>query len=407
MLNETPRAQFSKCVAQFRRAPDAAWKRRLGPFRARADHARSPIIALEKGGLRLQACDGFGGSITIFVFLSSLRLFVVLLMAKLSQKEGTYVLRKLLLSSAAATAMVGSALAADYGRPPPPPPYVPPPPLFTWTGFYVGVNAGAISSSNRVETIGQDLGVPTIPFAFTRRGLVSRGAALAATNVINPNRWGFLGGGQWGYNWQFGSIVLGTESDFQGVANNRNCDNNGGFGGFGNNNCTAVTVAPVIGPLAVQNIQVIDRRMDYFGTSRVRAGFLPLPNLLIYATGGVAYGHLRLNTTTISQLTLPGVAIPAGLFGAGISSASYSQIKAGFTGGGGVEWMFLPNWSLKAEALYYDLGRSRIDQNFTQTFLPTVLGIPIARTNTITTWRNNGVIARAGINYHFSWGAPA
>jgi outer membrane immunogenic protein len=256
-----------------------------------------------------------------------------------------------------------------------------------------------------------DAGIPLIPFIFTGGGLVSRAAAAAATNSIDPRRFGFLGGAQWGYNWQFNNFLLGVESDFQGVFTDRNCGNNngGGFGGFGGNNgnCTAVTVAPVAGPFAVRNTQTIDTRMDYFGTSRVRAGFLPLPNLLIYATGGVAYGHVRLNTTTLSQLTLAGVALPGVLFGPGVSSFNYSQLKAGFTGGGGLEWMFLPNWSVKAEALYYDLGRSRIDQNFTQTFLPTLLGIPIARTNTVTTWRNNGVIARAGINYHFAWGAPA
>ena len=54
-------------------------------------------------------------------------------------------LRKLLLSSAAATAMVGSALAADLRAPPP---YVPPPPVFTWTGFYIGVNAGGTFANN-------------------------------------------------------------------------------------------------------------------------------------------------------------------------------------------------------------------------------------------------------------------
>jgi outer membrane immunogenic protein len=68
--------------------------------------------------------------------------------------------------------------------------------------------------------------------------------------------------------------------------------------------------------------------------------------------------------------------------------------------------MFLPNWSVKAEALYYDLGRSTFNQNFSQTLLPAVFAIPISRTATQTTWRNNGVIARAGINYHFNWGAP-
>ena len=52
--------------------------------------------------------------------------------------------RRVLLSTAAATAVAGSALAADLpSRRPPPQAYAPPPPIFTWSGFYVGVNAGA------------------------------------------------------------------------------------------------------------------------------------------------------------------------------------------------------------------------------------------------------------------------
>ena len=60
-------------------------------------------------------------------------------------------IRKLLLSTTAAAAMIGSATAADLPsrRPPPPVAYVPPVPFFTWTGFYVGVNAGgAFRASN-------------------------------------------------------------------------------------------------------------------------------------------------------------------------------------------------------------------------------------------------------------------
>jgi outer membrane immunogenic protein len=91
----------------------------------------------------------------------------------------------------------------------------------------------------------------------------------------------------------------------------------------------------------------------------------------------------------------------------GISLFNDTRLKAGFTGGGGLEWMFLPNWSVKAEALYYDLGRTTFNQNFVQTLGPGGLGIALSNTGTRTTFRNNGVIARAGLNYHFSWGAPA
>jgi hypothetical protein len=51
-------------------------------------------------------------------------------------------IRDFLMASVAAIAMTGSAVAADLpSRKAPPVAYVPPPPVFSWTGFYVGVNA--------------------------------------------------------------------------------------------------------------------------------------------------------------------------------------------------------------------------------------------------------------------------
>jgi outer membrane immunogenic protein len=299
--------------------------------------------------------------------------------------------RKLLMASVAATAIAGSALAADLPSRRPPPPAFIPPPIMTWSGLYVGVSGGGLWTSRDVVTTAIDLGAPIAPFA-------SAAGALAANNVISSNRISFLAGGTWGYNWQFGRLVLGTESDFSGVFSSRNC-NNGGGGFGGNNNCSAITSAALGGGFAIQNIQTIDRRMDYFGTSRVRAGLLVTDTLLAYVTGGAAYGKVRLNSTTISSI--PGT--PPAVFGPGISIVNYSQLKAGFVGGGGLEWMFAPNWSVKAEAMYYDLGRSSFTQNIRQTLLPGLFAIPLTNTGATTSWRNNGVIARAGINYHLHW----
>src|SRR4051794_25441284 len=56
--------------------------------------------------------------------------------------------RKILMTTVAASAMVGSAFAADLPRRAPPPAYVPPVPIFTWTGFYIGVNGGGMFRAN-------------------------------------------------------------------------------------------------------------------------------------------------------------------------------------------------------------------------------------------------------------------
>src|SRR4051794_3620602 len=330
-------------------------------------------------------------------------------MAKLHATGGLVMLRKIVLSSVAATALVGSALAADLPRRAPPPVYVPPPaPVATWTGLYIGINGGGLWMNNRdFVTTGTDFGGTGFAPSW------SSAAALAATNVVTiNNRAQGLIGGTWGYNWQWNSFVVGTESDFDGVFGCRN-DDNGNFGFFGNNNntCggTAIGIAPVGPPappgFSVQNQQIIQRRLDWLSTSRVRAGFLVAPSFLIYATGGVALGRVRVDNTIISSASP--VFGNSGLPLAGISVLNDSRLKAGFAAGGGFEWQlgtfglfsspFFRDLSFKAEALYYDLGRSTLDQTVQMNFRgPTPNGGCLnggclaTNTGIHTTWRNNG-----------------
>ncbi|MBV8851140.1 MAG: porin family protein [Methylobacteriaceae bacterium] len=310
-------------------------------------------------------------------------------------------IRKILLASVAAATVTGSALAADLPSRKAPPPAFVPPPVWTWTGLYIGVNGGGIwNNSRNFVTNATDFGATGTP-------VISAAAALAANNIIPVNnRTQFLAGGTWGYNWQWNQWVVGTESDFQGVFGcNNNNNNNGNFGFFGNNNnnnCggTAIGVAPVAGaPFSVLNQQTITRSLDYLSTSRVRAGFLVTPSLLVYATGGVAIGRVHVNSLLTNTFVGP---TPAGFF-PGISTANYSQLKAGFVAGGGLEWMFFKDWSVKAEAMYYDLGRSTLNQQVQLIASAGPPGLLLSNTGTQTSWRNTGVIARAGLNYHIHW----
>src|SRR5947209_1142536 len=147
-------------------------------------------------------------------------------------------LKKLLITTAAVATMAGSALAADlphYKAPPPPPV-----PVFTWTGFYIGINGGYIDRQG-THVVGTPL--------FGNAGLVGGPnfgvvAPTAATFDLRRSHGG-LAGGQIGYNWQANQyVVLGVEADADGVFGN-SCggifgnNNNGGGGGFGGNgnNC--------------------------------------------------------------------------------------------------------------------------------------------------------------------------
>ena len=81
----------------------------------------------------------------------------------------------------------------------------------------------------------------------------------------------------------------------------------------------------------------VSAKIDAFGTVRVRGGFAA-DRLLVYGTGGFAWAR---NTYEIS------------IFNA---SSSASQVHMGWTAGGGAEYAFSPNWSVKAEYLYFDLA---------------------------------------------------
>ena len=294
--------------------------------------------------------------------------------------------RRTLLASAGAIALAGAALAADLPSRAPPPVYLPPPPIFTWTGLYVGLNAGGTwTNNNSVRTTAvPEFAAPTFAPELTLS------SALATTSVPVSNS-GFIGGGQIGYNWQFNnSWVVGIEADIQGIAGSTSTGKVFGSGvpvGF-----PAETITSAIGA---------NRRIDYIGTVRGRLGFTITPTFLVYGTGGLAYGQVKSNVAIFQQDIIAGGSI----FSAPYSSfGSFSNTRVGWTAGGGAEWLFAPNWSVKVEYLYYDLGSVTYGLSpLTNTF--TTGGVawsssPFAKT------RFTGNIVRAGLDYHFTFPAP-
>jgi len=149
-----------------------------------------------------------------------------------------------------------------------------------------------------------------------------------ANNPAKPS--GFVGGVQAGYNWQNGQWVFGLEGDIQ-----------------------ATGAEETFAPWKFSN--------PWFGTVRGRAGYA-LNNVLLFGTGGLAFGELRATTFGLSE----------------------SHTNAGWTLGAGAEIQmgFAPNWSAKVEYLYVDLANS----------------------NFVITGASNGYrfgLIRAGLNYRF------
>ena len=95
-------------------------------------------------------------------------------------------------------------------------------------------------------------------------------------------------------------------------------------------------------------------------------------------------------------------------------SGRYSDTRVGWTAGGGFEWMMMPGWSVKAEALYYDLGSATFTSSPVVYMSPVSIAVggfafggPLMINAPTTRVRYDGVIARVGVNYHFNWGLHA
>jgi outer membrane immunogenic protein len=230
-------------------------------------------------------------------------------------------MRKLLLSLAALAALAVPAAAADLPRRDRVVDAAPVvlAPAFTWAGAYVGVNAGM--GFNKNTKLG--LGYPEFGFYDAK----IKGDA------------GFVGGAQAGYNWQWGQIVVGAETDIQ-------------YADLGKKD-------------TLSDYGIATKKGDYFGTVRGRLGYAFGP-ALIYATGGFAYGDVG-------------------------EHVGPNEVRYGWTAGAGAEYAFASNWTVKAEGLYVNLDRARsyaVDSGFG----------PV----TVTQSKQNAfTVARVGLNYKF------
>jgi len=151
------------------------------------------------------------------------------------------------------------------------------------------------------------------------------------------NTSGGLVGGTIGYNHQMGQVVFGLEGD-------------GDWSDLrGSGLCAGVSC---------------ETRNNWLATARGRIGYA-FDRFLPYLTAGMAYGDVR--------------ATAAGV-------VSFNSTNIGWTGGGGLEYAFLNNWSAKLEYLYVDLGKAGCDA--------TACGVA-----TDVNFTSN--IVRGGINYRF------
>ncbi len=324
---------------------------------------------------------------------------------------------KISLVALATALSMGASFAADLPSIKAPP-YIPPPPPMLWTGFYAGLNAGYDwGISTNTQTVAGGLydnyatGILGAPFG-------SPGAmSLANSGNANVNRSGFIGGGQIGYNYQWGpSFVVGLEADIQGAG----IRGNGSFTGAAADSAVPFSILGI--PILTTNrasfaTTTIEAHQDWLGTVNGRVGYLVTPAMLLYVRGGLAYGGAQASVTSVSgnnaNFNLLGFAGASfGSLGAGYGSNSSTLV--GWNVGGGAEWMLAPNWSVKFEAFYYDLGSLNVNAVHQVSYGlgfglgPVGFGRDFGWANgSQTNVRMDGVVARVGVNYHFNWAAPA
>jgi outer membrane immunogenic protein len=250
-------------------------------------------------------------------------------------------------------------------------------PVYNWTGFYVGASGGYAWSHDADIDLASVAGL--VPGGIDAFAIAS---AQAIPLALNTQAQGFIYGGQAGYNYQSGRWVIGVEADLSGTNINGAATQNG----------TAPVVNYPIRNLSANTTATGEQKLDFFGTVRGRFGFTPTDALLVYATGGLAYGHVESSTATSD--------VPTNL-AIGPAAGSASGTRAGLTVGGGLEWGFTPHWTLKTEYLYYDLG------SLNYALSPNAITTPccgvgtVGFVNTVAATHFAGSIVRAGINYRF------
>jgi outer membrane immunogenic protein len=244
-----------------------------------------------------------------------------------------------------------------------------------WCGFYVGINGGGAFSRSQSLLYSETFGGAAF---FPAAGGFAEFGPM-------PSRSGGFGGGQAGINWQWGMFVAGAELDAQAARLSSS---------------VASTIAPYLGAGTSISIATT-QRIDYFGTARGRVGIAfggPGSwggpggwggSVLVYATGGFAYAGVRDGFVMTDTF--------------GFTAANVGNNgRTGFAAGGGIEWKFLPNWSIKGEYQYIALrqGPRAAATEF-------VGGLGTAFVINRTDPRIQMHTVRVGLNYHFNMAPPA
>jgi outer membrane immunogenic protein len=293
-----------------------------------------------------------------------------------------------IVAAASAVAFGQVASAADM---PVKAPVAPAPAAYSWTGFYLGINGGygwgrTSASIAAIDPASAD---------FINGDLTSAFAPFQFATTIKQH--GGVIGGQIGYNWQFSPRwVAGVEADFQ-------------YAHVGGSDARVLYLVPTVFGSTFPFLLNSDRTLEWFGTLRGRIGYLVTPDLLIYATGGLAYG--KTDAGAIFQVTpvQPGSLNVSRVSGASVFACratfparavcyagTDSHTSLGWSAGAGVEYHVWRNLTAKLEYLHVSLEGQTV--TMVSPSPPSSAGVGMAYSFD----REAVDIVRVGLNYKFN-----
>ncbi len=226
-------------------------------------------------------------------------------------------IKRLMLASIATAAFAAAApaLAASPDSP--------------WNGWYVGLNAGGNwGHGSQHLSAAPGNGAVVIPPADI---------AGVASVIDKSNSAGFTGGIEGGYNYSYQSsgLMLGFETDFEAFNLDQHVTKT----------FQSSVTQPIFPPPPTPMVTVTQaQKTDWLYTLRPRIGW-EMGRWLIYGTGGLAVGNVK-QAVSYSDNRVP----------ANAAAFSHSETKVGWVAGVGAGYAISPNWSVKAEWLYTDLG---------------------------------------------------
>lgn len=202
-------------------------------------------------------------------------------------------------SMAAMLAMVsGQANAADLSRPDyRPAAYADAALPYNWSGFYAGANLGSMWADTNLKD------------------------TTSGTSWSNNAR-GFTGGGQVGYNYQTGRLVLGIEGTMDWASMNKTS-----------------------GPISVPGVGMLEAAGGYNWVATVagRVGFAA-DNWLFYGKVGGAWVDAQARISNLTNAT----------------SAKTSDVTSGMVYGGGIEYGITKNWTARLEYDYVSVNNRTV-----------------------------------------------